>query len=455
MSAKFLDSNIIAMKKTTQNAESKYDLKERMYRIIQDCYPICRSITGNGVRDTLKNIQDIIPLEIQEIPSGTRVFDWEIPREWNIRQAYIKDSKGNKIVDFKNLNLHVLNYSGPVHKIVPLRELRTHLFTLPDQPDLVPYRTTYYQDNWGFCLSHNQLIGLDEGDYEVVIDSSLETGSLTYGEYFIPGEQEDEVLISTHVCHPALCNDNLSGIVVSAFLARQLGRQDLRYSYRFLYVPVTIGSIAWLSLNEHKTKKIRHGLVLSLLGDSSDFTYKKSRRGDAEIDLVFEHYLKHAGKGHKIIDFIPYGYDERQYCSPGFNLPVGCLTRNTHGSFPEYHTSADNLDFVSPEKLEDSLDTILNAFHILEKNLTYTNQNPKCEPMLGKRGLYTKIGGRNDSKDTQLASLWVLNMSDGYNSLLDIANKSAMPFETIEKAADALIECDLLRKNKKNRGNNC
>jgi aminopeptidase-like protein len=423
----------------------KLYVKDQMYRLIQECYPICRSITGDGVRNTLKKVQDFIPIEIHEVPSGAKVFDWEIPKEWNINQAYIKDSKGNKIVDFAKLNLHILNYSVPIHRIMSLSELRPHLFSLPEQPDLVPYRTSYYQENWGFCISHNQLQGLEDGDYEVVIDSSIENGHLTYGEYYIPGKQEEEVLISTHICHPSLCNDNLSGMAVSVFLAKLLGQRKMRYSYRFLYVPVTIGSIAWLSRNEHKIHKIKHGVVLSLLGDSSDFTYKKSRIGDAEIDRVFGHYLKHSAKPHRIIDFIPYGYDERQYCSPGFNLPVGCFTRNTHGSFPEYHTSADNLDFVSKEKLKDSLDALLNTISILENNKKYFNQNPKCEPMLGKRGLYKVIGGRNDSQDTQMAVLWVLNMSDGRNSLLDIANKSNLPFKVIKNAADALVECELLR----------
>ena len=420
-------------------------IKEEMFRLISKCYPICRSITGNGVRETIKLISDVIPLEKHEIPSGTQVFDWEIPNEWNIKQAYIKDSKGGKIIDFKNLNLHVLNYSTPVHKKIPLSELEKHIFTIPEQPDWVPYRTSYYQENWGFCMSHNQLMGLKDGNYEVVIESSLEKGNLTYGEYFIPGEIKDEVLISTHICHPSLCNDNLSGIAVSAFLARYLSKQSLRYSYRFLFVPVTIGSIAWLSLNEKNVSKIQHGLVITLLGDSSNFTYKKSRRGDAEIDFVVENCMKHSGNPFRINDFVPYGYDERQYCSPGFDLPVGCLTRTPHGEFPEYHTSADNLEFVNPESLSEALITLLEIFYILENNQTYINKNPKCEPMLGKRGLYQRIGGTNDSKVTQLAALWVLNMSDGNYSLLDIANTSGMQFKIIKKAADALIGCDLLK----------
>ena len=422
----------------------KNEVGAEMYRLISECYPICRSITGEGVRKTLKLVRDIIPLETHEVPTGTQVFDWEIPKEWNIDKAYIKDSTGHKIIDFEDCNLHVLNYSIPIHTKIPLDELKKHIFTIPEYPDWVPYRTSYYQENWGFCMSHKQLSGLKDDNYEVVIDSSLEKGSLTYGEYFIPGEINDEVLISTHICHPSLCNDNLSGIAVAAFLARHLSRQSSRYSYRFLFVPGTIGSIAWLSLNEANITKIKHGLVITLLGDSSNFTYKKSRSGDAEIDLVFDHYRGHTDKPFNIIDFIPYGYDERQYCSPGFNLPVGCLTRTPHGEFPEYHTSADNLEFVTPENLAESLATLLDVLFILENNRTYLNQNPKCEPMLGRRGLYQKIGGRSDSKETQLAALWVLNMSDGNHSLLDIATKAGVPFKIIKKAADALVDCGLL-----------
>jgi aminopeptidase-like protein len=391
-------------------------------------------------------LSGIIPLSTHEVPTGTQVFDWVIPEEWNIKQAFIKDPQGKKILDFNNLNLHVLNYSSPVEKRIPLIELQKHIFTIPEQPDLVPYRTSYYQRNWGFCMSHKQLMGLEDGMYEVLIDSSLTKGSLSYGEYFLPGQKKDEVLISTHICHPSLCNDNLSGLVVSAFMARCLGKQSLRYSYRFIFVPATIGSIAWLSLNENKLHRIKHGLVVTLLGDSSSFTYKKSRRGNTVIDKVAEHYLKHSGKSHSVIDFMPYGYDERQYCSPGFNLPVGCLTRTPHAEFPEYHTSADNLDFIAPGNLAESLTTLLDLVFILENNHTYANQNPKCEPMLGKRGLYQKIGGRNDSKETQLAALWVLNMSDGSNSLLDIADRSGMPFKIIKHAADALLECGLLQQ---------
>ena len=431
-----------------QNKE--LDLKKlgsEMYDFVSELYPYCRSITGNGVRQTLSSVQKHIPVEIHEVPTGTKAFDWEVPREWNINDAYIKNSGGEKIIDFNKLNLHVLNYSISVNKKVSLKELKKHIYTLPDKPDWIPYRTSYYQENWGFCMSYNQLKSLPDDTYEVYIDSNLTEGSLTYGEYFIRGREKNEVLISTHICHPSLCNDNLSGITLVTFLSKILNPKKLKYSYRFLFIPGTIGSIVWLSKNENNVPRIKHGLVATLLGDDSDFTYKKSRKGNTETDLIVEHYLKSSGKSHRITDFIPYGYDERQYCSPGFNLPVGCLTRNQHGEFPEYHTSADNLDFVKPYRLAESLLAYLEILYIIEYNTTYVNLNPKCEPLLGKRGLYEKIGGTNESQMMQLAALWILNMSDGLNSLLDIAIKSGIEFRLIKKSADALTECDLLKEH--------
>lgn len=417
-----------------------------MYKLIEELFPICRSITGNGVRETLEGIKKNIPLDVIEIPTGTKVFDWEIPEEWNINDAYIKNGNGEKVVDFKKLNLHVLNYSTPIDKKISLDELRNNVFTIPDKPDLVPYRTSYYQKKWGFCMSQNQLDGLQDGEYSVFIDSEHKSGSLTYGELFLKGESSEEVLISTHICHPSLCNDNLSGIAVASFLASYLQKKELKYSYRFIFIPGTIGSIAWLSKNEEKVNNIKHGLTITLLGDKSNFNYKRSRRRDAEIDQIFEYFLEKNYENYTIQDFIPYGYDERQFCSPGFNLPVGCFTRTPHGEFAEYHTSGDNLEFISEEKLQESLNALKTVITIIEKNQTYINLNPKCEPQLGKRGLYEKIGGTNESKKTQLASLWVLNMSDGENSLLDIARKSNINFKIIVEAANALKECGLLQE---------
>jgi aminopeptidase-like protein len=419
---------------------------QAMHQFMTTLYPLCRSITGDGLRETLRQIQTQIPLTLYEVPSGTQVFDWTVPREWNIRDAYVKNSQGDRIIDFRQSNLHVVNYSIPVHETLSLEALKAHLFTIPDRPDWIPYRTSYYKDSWGFCLTHKQLLELPEDQYEVCIDSTLEPGHLTYGEYYLPGEQTDEVLISCHVCHPSLANDNLSGIAIATTLAQQLSQVARRYSYRFIFIPATIGSITWLSQNEAITDRIKHGLVLSCLGDPGTSTYKKSRRGDAEIDRAVLHVLKHAGADYQAIDFFPYGYDERQFCSPGFNLPVGCLMRTPNGKFPEYHTSADNLDFVQPAQLKDSLNKCLGILTVLEHNKTYLNQNPKCEPQLGKRGLYRAVGGPAGTGINELAMLWTLNLSDGTYSLLDIADRANSDFDAIKQAADALIAHGLLKE---------
>lgn len=419
---------------------------EAMYRFIADLYPICRSITGEGVRQTLRKVAERIPLEVHEVPSGTQVFDWTVPREWNIRDAWIKDPRGEKVVDFRRLNLHVLNYSAPVHEKVSLEELKQHLFTLPDQPDLVPYRTSYYREAWGFCMTHHQWMSLQEGEYEVFVDSTLADGSLTYGECFLPGETDREVLISCHVCHPSLCNDNLSGLAICTFLAEALSEMKRRRSYRFVFIPGTIGSITWLARNEDTAKRIGAGLVAANLGDSGRFHYKKSRHGNAEIDRAVLQVLRDAGGEHGVEDFVPFGYDERQYSSPGFDLPVGSLTRTPYGRYPEYHTSADNLDLVRTESLAGSLRTYLSVMEVLEANRRYINLNPKCEPQLGRRGLYRMIGGDDHGRQRELALLWVLNLSDGRHSLLDIAERSKMPFRAIREAAEALIEVELLRE---------
>jgi len=415
-----------------------------MYELITELYPLCRSITGDGLRQTLSILKKHIPLDVHEVPTGTPVFDWTVPKEWNIRDAYVKNSKGEKIIDFNGSNLHIVGYSIPLRKTVRLEELRKHLYTLPDRPDWIPYRTSYYQENWGFCLSHTQALELTDDDYEVCIEASLEDGHLAYGEYYLPGETRDEILLSCHVCHPSLCNDNLSGIALVAFLAKYLTLISRRYSYRFLFIPGTIGSITWLCLNEPLVTQIKHGFVVAGVGDAGHFTYKKSRRGDAEIDRVFGHVLKHSGNAYAMIDFFPYGYDERQFCSPAFNLPVGCVMRTPHGQYPEYHTSADNLEFVSPSALADSFTTCVSAVDILEHNKAYINQQPKCEPRLGKRGLYRPVGGLAEAVADELAMLWVLNLSDGTYSLLDIADRSGYKFESIKKAAAVLLEHHLL-----------
>jgi aminopeptidase-like protein len=421
----------------------------RLHAMVERLYPICRSITGDGVRRTLEIVGESIQLVVQEVPTGTQVFDWTVPEEWNIRDAYVAYADGRRVIDFQRSNLHVVSYSVPVDTTMSLDELRPHLHTLPEQPALVPYRTTYYAPDWGFCLADDTLRGLrDDPDdrYRVVIDSTLADGHLTYAEHVVPGQVSDEVIVSCHVCHPSLANDNLAGIAVATELARRLAASTPWYTYRFLFIPGTIGSITWLALNQDRLGKIRHGLVLACAGDPGQVTYKRSRRGDAEIDRVLAHVLRASGRPHEIVDFTPYGYDERQFCSPGFNLGVGCLTRTPYGRYPEYHTSADNPDFVSPQAMADTLELCWEVTRVLERNRRYLNLSPYGEPQLGKRGLYGSLGGRSDTKQAQMAMLWVLNLSDGEHDLLDMAHRSGMPFAVVADAAAALHDAGLLKE---------
>jgi aminopeptidase-like protein len=418
------------------------EIGREIHQFATELYPICRSITGDGIRQTLALINNRIPLEMFDVATGTQVFDWTVPKEWNIRDAYIKDRSGKRVVDFQQCNLHVMSYSTPVQLTLPLSELKPHLFTLPESPDWIPYRTSYYKEDWGFCLSHNQLLALEEGDYEVCIDSSLKNGHLTFGECYLPGRSSDEVLISCHACHPSLANDNLSGLSVATFLAQLLSGGGLYYSYRFLFIPATIGAVTWLAQNRTSAAKIRHGLVLTCIGDDGRFHYKKSRQGNAVIDRASAHVLSQMTESPEILDFSPYGYDERQYCSPGFNLPVGCLMRSVWGSFPEYHTSADNLDFIKPQQLAASLRVCAAIVDILENNGRYRNLSPYCEPQLGRRGLY-RATGQGITPETN-AHLWVLSLSDGDHSLLEIAERSKIPFSMISEAAELLCKQGLL-----------
>lgn len=419
------------------------EMGRRLHSFASELYPICRSITGDGVRQTLAAVNSRIPLQISEVPTGTDVFDWTVPKEWNIRDAYIKDARGERVVDFRKNNLHVLNYSIPIRAKMPLKELRSHLHTIPDHTDWVPYRTSYYHEDWGFCLPHRQLKELQDTEYEVCIDSVLTEGYLTYGECYLPGHLPDEVLISCHVCHPSLANDNLSGLSVATALAELLEKRELRYSYRFLFIPGTIGAITWLARNHANTVRIRHGLVLTGIGNECSFHYKKSRIGIAEIDRAVMHVLQHEVASHQILEFSPYGYDERQYCSPGFNLAVGCLMRSVWGTFPEYHTSADDLAFITPTRLAESLRVCVATVDVLEHNRRYRNLSPYGEPQLGKRHLYRSTGGKAIGVETN-ALLWVLNLSDGEHSLLDIAEKSRLPFSLISDATEALLDVGLL-----------
>ena len=411
--------------------------------LVERLYPICRSITGDGVRKTLSILSECVAIRRIEVPTGMRIFDWTIPEEWTIRDAYIADISGNRVIDFRVNSLHIVSYSAPVHRFMTMKELRPHLHTLPDQPDLIPYRTSYYSRNWGFCLSQRQLDALGDGPFEVVIDTTLEPGSLTIGEIFIPGEIAEEILISTHICHPSMANDNCSGLAIAALFAARAEQAGLRHSLRILFVPGTIGSLAWLALNEADTWRIAHGLVITGLGDRGAFTYKRSRLGDAKIDRAAAQILSGRNSDNRIIDFAPWGYDERQYCSPGFNLPVGRLTRSVHGEFPEYHTSADDLSFVSPEALDEALAVIEDIVAVIDQDRTYRSTNPKGEPRLGKYGLYRRTAGQSGVVP-EMAMLWVLNLSDGRHSLLDIAGRSGHAFAEIVLAADALRQAGLL-----------
>ncbi|EGG41205.1 aminopeptidase domain-containing protein [Candidatus Nitrosarchaeum limnium SFB1] len=452
---------------------------EEMLQLMEELFPICRSITGNGVRQTLEIIKKYVCLETHEIPSGTKVYDWIIPKEWNIQDAYIIDPNGRKIIDFKKSNLHVLNYSTPINQKMPLSELKKHIHTIPEKPNLVPYVTSYYSENWGFCMSHNQFLELEEGEYNVVIDSKLDNGHLTYGEYMIPGKSKNEILLSCYVCHPSMCNDNLSGVVLLTMLAKYMQNFQNNYSIRFLFIPETIGAITWLHINESHISKIKHGLIATCLGDSGSLTYKRTRNGNEEIDKTVENILKKTGTKFRVLDFFPWGSDERQFCSPGFNLPVGSLFRSIYGSneFPEYHTSGDNLNFMNVKSLTESFITYLlilfeleNNFHLqlqnnksdISKNFKnqsenkisdkYLNLNPKCEPQLGKRGIYHKIGGQESTmkqRKIEFAIFWILNLSDGNNTIQDIAKRSGISLEDLQTSIKILINSKLLQKIEK------
>ncbi len=418
-----------------------------MYALVERLYPLCRSITGDGVRATLDVVGAYLPLDVHEVPTGTQVLDWTVPQEWNIRDAYIADASGRRVVDFAASSLHVLGYSVPVSATLPLSELRAHLHTLPEHPSWVPYRTSYYRPDWGFCLAQETLDALPEGPYKVRIDSTLADGHLTYAEHVVPGQVADEVIVSAHVCHPSLANDNLAGIAVATFLARALAERTPWYTYRFVFAPGTIGAITWLARNAERVREgaVRHGLVLACAGDRGQLTYKRSRRGDAGIDRVMRHVLGTSERPHHIAEFTPYGYDERQFCSPGFDLGVGSLSRTPYAGYPEYHTSADDLDFVSPEAMADTLAVCREAFSVLDRDRRYVNLSPYGEPQLGRRGLYDALGGRSDAKQAQLALLWVLNLSDGEHGLLDIAERSGLSFDTVAAAADALCGAGLIK----------
>ena len=436
------------MADTARAALDLTSLGAEMHALVRELYPICRSITGDGVRQTLRALARVAPLELVEVPSGTPVLDWTVPREWNIRDAWVADASGRRVIDFRASSLHVVSYSVPVRTHLPFAELRARLHALPAHPDWIPYRTSYYDETWGFCLTQRQLDALEargeRAEYEVVIDSTLTPGHLTYGELMLPGELEDEILISAHVCHPSLADDNLSGLAVAATLARHLSKRPRRHTLRFLFAPGTIGAITWLARNRERASRIKHGLTVTCLGDAHPFTYKRTVGGAAPVDRAAAHVLaRHTEKAHQTIDFFPYGYDERQYNSPGFRLPVGSLMRGRHGQFPEYHTSADDPAFVSAERLAESLGVLAEIVDVVDGDRRYRNLAPEGEPQLGKRGLYRAMGGTN-IPNLQFAMLWVLNLSDGQHGLLDVAERAAMDFSTVRAAADLLGQHGLL-----------
>jgi aminopeptidase-like protein len=417
---------------------------ERMHELMTELFPLCRSITGDGVRATLREVARRIPLELVEVPSGTDVLDWTVPDEWNIRDAYVAAPDGRRVIDFRASNLHVVSYSEPVHATMSLEELEPHLHTHADRPDWVPYRTSYYKRTWGFCLTRATLESLEPAAYDVRIDSTLAPGSLTYGECLVQGEVDDEVLLTTHICHPSLANDNLSGIALLTELGARLAERTRRFTYRLLFVPGTIGSLSWLARNEEGLHRVVGGLVLACVGDEAPLTYKRSRRGSSTVDRAAELVLARAD-GARVVDFDPWGWDERQFNSPGFDLPVGCLSRSREGEYPEYHSSADDLDLVRPTQLEGALDAALQLLDVLEANRTYVNLSPKGEPQLGKRGLYPSTGGESAGEE-QLAMLWILNQSDGSASLLDIATRSGLSFRAVSDAASRLRDGGLLEE---------
>ena len=431
------------------NIKVDFEMKSILNEYFDRLWPITRSLTGNGNRETLKILSEIIDLEVKEVPSGTQCFDWTVPPEWNIKEAWIKNSNGETIVDFSKNNLHILGYSEPFQGNLSFEELRSHLHTLPDQPELIPYLTSYYKRSWGFCISYNQLQELDKNDaFEIFIDSTIEeNGSMTIGEAIIKGRTEKEVLFSTYICHPSLASNELSGPLVSAFIYNKLKEQkDLKYTYRFLFIPETIGSIYSLSVKgEHWKKNLTAGFIITCIGDDGKFTYKRSRIGNSLPDRAAEIILKQTEKDFNVHDFSPYGSDERQYCSPGFNLPVGSLMRTMYYKYPEYHTSADNKDLISFEAMEKSICKYLEIIEVLERNEKYINTMPFCEPQLGKRGLYPTLGSQKDTEQIVKAMMWILNLSDGTNDLIAISGKSNIPIQDLIPEVEKLIEHGLLK----------
>ena len=421
---------------------------ERMRAWMVEAYPLCRSITGDGVRHTLDLIARALPegvaLQRTSVPSGTDVFDWSIGDEWNVREAWVRGPDGRTVADLADHTLHLVGYSTPVRGRFPLEELERHLHSLPDRPDWIPYRTSYYHRDWGFCLRHRDLESLGPGDYDVLVDSTLAPGELVYGEVVLPGSTDAEIVVSSHVCHPSLVNDNLTGVAVATEVIRRVaGWSARRHTYRFLFAPGTIGSLAWLSRNGCRLPSIRHGLVITGLGGGGPLVYKQTLHADRPVDEAAAHVVR--ARGGEVRGYSPYGYDERQFNAVGFGLPFGRLTRTPHGEYPEYHTSADDLAFVGDAELEDSLEAIVEVLDVLEGDRTFRNLSPYGEPQLGKRDLYPTTGGRS-ATDEVMAMLWTLALSDGETSLLRVAQRSGTPFPAVRHAAVRLEGARLLEE---------
>ncbi|MBT6472290.1 MAG: DUF4910 domain-containing protein [Candidatus Marinimicrobia bacterium] len=418
-----------------------------MHQLMARLFPICRSITGDGVRETLRIISDIIPLTIQEVPTGTAAFDWAVPKEWNIRDAYIADENGNKIVDFRKNNLHVVGYSVPVDKWITLPELQEHLYSLPEQPNAIPYVTSYYKERWGFCISHDERAKLKDGKYHVYINSTLEEGSLTYGECLLKGETEQEVFLSTYVCHPSMANNEMSGPVVTAFIAKWLLSLPRKYTYRIIFIPETIGSITYLSRNLDTMKKnVLAGFNISCVGDDRAYSYVASRYENTLADKVASNVLSLKHPKFIKYSFLDRGSDERQYCSPGVDLPLVTLSRSKYGEYPEYHTSLDNLDIVTPEGLLGGYELIQDCINIIENNRVF-RVNCYGEPQLGKRGLYPNLSTKNSGASVETMMDFIA-YADGNNDLLQISNIIRKPVREIVPIAEKLLEAGLLEEVK-------
>jgi aminopeptidase-like protein len=407
-------------------------LAQKLETYFDRLWPICRSITGNGLRRSIDILNEVIPLVKHEVPTGTSVFDWTIPKEWNIQNAFIVCPDGRQIAKFTEHNLHVVNYSIPVNKKVSWEELQPHLHHIPEIPNAIPYITSYYKENWGFCITHNEWKTLPrEGEYHVVIESTLEPGHLTWAECILPGETEQEVLFSTYLCHPSMANNELSGPLALAFLYDQLKAiPNRRFTYRFLFAPETIGVIAFLAQRGELLKQnLRAGYVLTCCGDPGNLTYKRSKHRTSLADRTAEHILTHHYPNHSILEFAVGGSDERQYCSPGFNLPVGSLMRTPYQRYKEYHTSLDNKEFISFTALAETVEVYVRICMLLESNLKYVNQISHCEPQLGKRGLYPSSVDPLFNREHTHRLLHFLSFTDGEKDLIEIAewrNESAL-----------------------------